>query len=90
MGHKKKNILLKTSWTKSSTKGVMRYEIFAHDTKIASISAKDSLHKTIRLHHLPEQISDTALQNIVGPRYRIRAVVDDKVVSPFVSLTVVQ
>lgn len=90
MGHGKKHILLKTRWTKSPTKGVESYEIFANDTKIASISAKDGLHKTIRLHHLPEQISDTALQNIVGPRYRIRAVVDDKVVSPFVSLTVVQ
>jgi DNA-binding beta-propeller fold protein YncE len=90
MGHGKKNILLKTTWTKSPTKGIKRYEIFAHDTKIASISAKDSLHKTIRLNNLPEEISDTVLQDIVGPRYRIRAVVDDKVVSPFVSLTVVQ
>jgi DNA-binding beta-propeller fold protein YncE len=90
MGHGKKNILLKTTWTKSPTKGIKRYEIFAHDKKIASISAKDSLHKTIRLNNLPEEISNTVLQDIVGPRYRIRAVVDDKVVSPFVSLTVVQ
>ena len=84
-------VILKTKWTKSLTKGVKKYEIFAHNNKIASISAKDDLEKTIRVHvrHLPKDISDAFIQGICS-KYRIRAVVDDEVVSPFVYLTEIQ
>lgn len=89
--HRSKNeLVLKTRWTKSSVKDV-KYEIFAHKKKIASISSKDDLKKIIRVHvrHLPEDVSDAYLQHVCS-RYRIRAVVDDEVVSPFVYLTEVQ
>jgi YVTN family beta-propeller protein len=87
----KNEVILKTVWTESSTKGVKKYEIFAHNEKIATISAKDDLEKTIRVHvrHLPKDISDAFIQGICS-KYRIRAVVGDEVVSPFVYLTEIQ
>lgn len=77
----KKKALLKTHWPSSVFEGVKRYEIFKNNKKVATLSAKDH-HKTIRLH--PK--SDVSLETI-SREYRIRAVVDDEVVSPFTDLT---
>ena len=87
----KNEIVLKTEWTKSLTPGVKKYEIFARKEKIASVCAKSDLEKTIRVHvrHLPKDVSDAYIQSLCS-RYRVRAVVDDDVVSPFVYLTEIQ
>jgi DNA-binding beta-propeller fold protein YncE len=78
-------LLLKTRWTASSFEGVKQYEIFKKNKKIATISADDHLQKTIHVHAHHEENSPLFLESLTH-KYRIRAVVNGQVVSPFVYL----
>jgi hypothetical protein len=60
----------------SSSSRIIRYEIFAHTQKIATIPAKHHLKKTLRLHpqHFPHHRLSKHYRHYLQSKYRIRAV----------------
>ena len=84
-----KKVRLSTKWKKSLSEGVKKYEIFARNKKIATISAKHHREETIRLHphRIPDHISKKYRQYLHN-KYKIRAVGAQGVVSPFTALKV--
>jgi PKD repeat protein len=73
--HKDKKVFLKTKWTKSLIPNARKYEIFARDTKIATVKANHKRHKTLQLHphHFPNKISKD-YRHYLDHKYNIRAV----------------
>jgi hypothetical protein len=73
--HKDKKVFLKTKWTKSLIPNTRKYEIFARDTKIATVKANHKRHKTIQLHphHFPHKISKD-YRHYLDHKYNIRIV----------------
>jgi DNA-binding beta-propeller fold protein YncE len=78
-----KKVFLKTKWSKSQTSGTKKYQIFARDTKIATVRVKHKRHKTIRLHpeHFPHSISKD-YRHYLDHKYNVRAVDTSGHVSP--------
>jgi DNA-binding beta-propeller fold protein YncE len=73
--HKEKKVYLKTKWTKSLVPNAKKYEIFARDTKIATIKANHKRHQTLHLHphHFPHKISKD-YRHYLEHKYNIRVV----------------
>jgi hypothetical protein len=73
--HKDKKVFLKTKWTKSLIPNARKYEIFARDTKIATVKANHKRHKTLQLHphHFPHKISKD-YRHYLDHKYNIRVV----------------
>jgi DNA-binding beta-propeller fold protein YncE len=73
--HKEKKVYLKTKWTKSLVPNTRKYEIFARNTKIATIKANHKRHKTLHLHphHFPHKISKD-YRHYLDHKYNIRVV----------------
>lgn len=71
-----KKLFLKTKWTKSSSSTVSRYKIFAHNKKIASISARHDRKYTLRLkpQHFPHKQISKKYKRYLDSKYSIRAV----------------
>ena len=87
--HHEHKIKIDTTWDKSKTHGVKRYEIFAHDKQIAKISVKHDRRKTLHLHprHVPSHISKE-YRKYLHHKYKIRAVTKLRQPSPFTHLHV--
>ena len=73
--HKEKKVYLKTKWTKRLVPNTRKYEIFARNTKIATIKANHKRHKTLHLHphHFPHKISKD-YRHYLDHKYNIRVV----------------
>jgi DNA-binding beta-propeller fold protein YncE len=73
--HKKKKVYLKTKWSKSLVANTTKYEIYARNTKIATVKAGQKRHKTLRLHphHFPNKISKD-YRHYLDHKYNIRVV----------------
>jgi PKD repeat protein len=73
--HKDKKVSLKTKWTKSLIPNTRKYEIFARNTKIATVKASHKRHQTLRLHphHFPHKISKD-YRHYLDHKYNIRVV----------------
>ena len=87
--HHTGKLFLKTSWKKSTAPKVVRYEIFARNTKLKTISAKKSRTATIHLHphHVPHHLSKD-YRLYLHNKYKIRAVDSSGQVSSFTWLHV--
>lgn len=81
--HRNKKAVLKTKWEGPST-GIYKYEIWAHDKKIATISAYKDHHKKILLHphHFPDHLSKQ-YRDYLRHKYKIRAFDINGQVGPF-------
>jgi YVTN family beta-propeller protein len=91
--HKKsKKLDLKTQWKKSLTQNILRYELFAHKHKIASIAATRSLKKKLRLHpqHFPSHHLSKDYRTYLHHKYSIRAIDTNGKASAFTYLYVRQ
>jgi DNA-binding beta-propeller fold protein YncE len=68
-------VKLKTTWKHSTSTTVRQYEIYAHNTKVATIPVFEKPHKKLCLHprHVPSHISKD-YRRYLHRKYRIRAV----------------
>ena len=84
-----KNIFVKSSWKKSSSSDVVRYEIFRRNKKIKTIAAKKKRRAFIRLHphHIPHHISKK-YRSYLHHKYKIRAVTASGSASTFSFLVI--
>ena len=79
-------VLLKVSWEKSPTVGVVRYEIFSRKKCVKKVSAsKTKSLLYLRPHHIPYHFSKD-YKRYLGNKYRIRAVGANGVASGYTKL----
>jgi hypothetical protein len=85
-GHK---LFIKTTWKRSTTNTIVRYEIFARHKRIKKISAHKRPRATIHLHPLfvPHHISKK-YRHYIHNKYKIRSVDTAGTLSPFTQLQV--
>jgi hypothetical protein len=88
--HKKKKLIVKTKWNKSPAAHIIRYEIFARNKKIKTISARKKAKAIIQLHphHIPHHLSKE-YRMFLHHKYKIRAIDSTGAASHFTFLTVV-
>jgi hypothetical protein len=85
-GHK---LFIKTTWNKSTTNTIARYEIFARHKRIKKISAHERPHATIHLHphSVPHHMSKK-YRHYIHDKYKIRSVDTAGTLSSFTQLKV--
>jgi hypothetical protein len=88
--HKKKKLIVKTKWNKVPAAHIVRYEIFARNKKITTISARKKAEAIIRLypHHIPHRLSKK-YRMYLHHKYKIRAIDSTGAASHFTFLTIV-
>jgi PKD repeat protein len=88
--HKKK-LYVKSKWSSSPSSGVAKYQIFAGEMKIKTISATHHRKATIHLHphHFFHHISKE-YRHYLNNKYKIRAVSSNATVSPFTHLKIIK
>jgi hypothetical protein len=71
----KHKLFIKTTWKKSTTNNIARYEIFARHKRIKKISAHEKPQATIHLHphSLPHHISKK-YRHYIHNKYKIRSI----------------
>lgn len=80
---KKKKLFLKTSWKKNQNHNIVVYEIFARSEKIKTISAQEKAKAIIHLHPRHRHHLTKNYRRYLHHKYKMRAVDDTGVVSPF-------
>jgi hypothetical protein len=88
--HKKKKLIVKTKWNKDPVAHIVRYEIFARNKKITTVSARKKAKEIIRLHphHIPHSLSKK-YRMYLHHKYKIRAIDSTGTASHFTFLTIV-
>jgi YVTN family beta-propeller protein len=87
--HKHKKVIMKTQWTRSQAVNLARYEIFAHNRRIAHIPAYRNPLYTIHLHpkFFPHHVTKK-FRLSKERKYQIRAVATNGMTSPFTPVIV--